>query len=131
LELGAGGQRTKYASNVEAIRLLKHLDAAGRNATPDEQRTLALYVGWGGLMQAFDENNADWSKQFAELADLLTPSEYETARQSTQYAHYTSRNVITAMYDAVRRFGFTGGRVLEAGHGRRAGGDRAQGVAGL
>jgi hypothetical protein len=117
LELGEGGQRTKYRRNVDAIKLLKQLDAEGRMATPDEQRVLALYVGWGGISQAFDENNADWAKQYAELRDLLTSEEYEAAAESTQYAHYTSREVITAMYNAVRRMGFTGGRVLEAGGG--------------
>lgn len=117
LALGDGGAKTKYRRNVDAIRLLKQLDAEGRPATPDEQRTLALYVGWGGLSQAFDPDNKDWTREHAELNDLLTPDEYATAKRSTQYAHYTSREIIKAMYEGVRRLGFTGGKVLEAGGG--------------
>ena len=117
LALGEGGQKTKYRINVEAIRLLKALDAAGRPATPDEQKTLALYVGWGGIPQAFDGQNENWSREHAELKELLTPDEYADARQSTQYAHYTSREVIGGVYSALKRFGFTGGRVLEPGSG--------------
>ena len=115
--LGEGGQKTKYQRNVAAIRLLNEIQEQGRNATPEEQRTLALYVGWGGLAQAFDESNDKWSKEHAELKALLTPEEYEAARQSTQYAHYTSREIIGGIYDGLRRMGFTGGRVLEAGGG--------------
>ncbi len=97
--------------------MLNTLQAEGRNATPEEQRTLALYVGWGGLAQAFDADNAQWSREFAELKELLTEDEYETARQSTQYAHYTSREIINGIYAGMQRMGFTGGNVLEAGGG--------------
>lgn len=117
LELGEGGQKTKYRRNVDAIRLLNTLQAEGRNATPEEQRILALYVGWGGLAQAFDADNAQWSREFAELKELLSEDEYETARQSTQYAHYTSREIINGIYAGLQRMGFTGGNVLEAGGG--------------
>jgi N12 class adenine-specific DNA methylase len=115
--LGEGGQKTKYRANVDAIRLLKQLDTEQRPATPDEQKTLARYVGWGGIPQAFDAKNGDWSKEHAELKDLLTPDEYADARQSTQYAHYTSREVIGGVYDALARMGFTGGKILEPGSG--------------
>ena len=78
---------------------------------------LARYVGWGGLSQAFDGDNDSWSREYAELKDLLTPEEYADARQSTRYAHYTSREIIGGMYSALRRLGFTGGRMLEPGGG--------------
>lgn len=117
LELGEGGQKTKYRRNIDAIRLLNTLQAEGRNATPEEQRTLALYVGWGGLAQAFDPDNEKWAREFAELKELLSEEEYETARQSTQYAHYTSRQIIGGIYAGMQRLGFTGGNVLEAGGG--------------
>ena len=96
---------------------MKQFDAEQRPATPDEQKVLARYVGWGGLPQAFDGKNDGWSKEFAELKDLLTPDEYADARQSTQYAHYTSREVIGGVYGALARLGFTGGRILEPGSG--------------
>ena len=117
LALGEGGQRTKYKQNVEAIKLVKALDAEGRTATTEEQKIIAKYVGWGGIPQAFDPSNSDWSAQYSELNSILTKEEYESARESTQYAHYTSREIIGAMYSALRQFGFTGGNVLEAGGG--------------
>jgi N12 class adenine-specific DNA methylase len=117
LALGEGGQKTKFRANLDAIKLLKQLDAEQRPATPDEQQVLARYVGWGGIPQAFDAKNDGWSKEYAELKDLLTPDEYADARQSTQYAHYTSREVIGGVYDALARLGFTGGRILEPGSG--------------
>ncbi|VTU38223.1 DNA repair protein RadC [Variovorax sp. PBS-H4] len=118
LGVGEGGQKTKYRNNIAAIRLLNELEAGGRLATPDEQRVLAKYVGWGGLPQAFDPKNADWSKEHAELTSLLSPQDLADARRSTRYAHYTSRPIIVdGIYAALRRFGFTGGKTLEAGAG--------------
>lgn len=118
LALGEGGQKAKFKNNVAAIRLLADLEKTGRLATPDEQAVLAKYVGWGGLPQAFDANNADWAKEFAEITALMTPQELADARQSTRYAHYTSREIIVdGIYAAMRRFGFNGGKTLEAGAG--------------
>ena len=112
-DLGAGGPKTKYKANVEAIRLLKTLDAEQRQATAEEQEMLSRYVGWGGIPQAFDENNADWSKEYAELESLLTADEYKEARASTLNAFYTSPTVIKAMYEALGNMGLSKGNVLE------------------
>ena len=111
--LGAGGQKTKYQNNVAAIRTLKQIEAESRLATPEEQETLSRYVGWGGLAQAFDPNNEKWAKEYAELKELLTPEEYESARGTVLNAHYTSPTVIKAIYDAVERMDFQPGNVLE------------------
>lgn len=116
-KLGEGGQKTKYRNNVAAIKLLNELQEAGRQATAEEQDTLARYVGWGGLAQAFDAANSEWSKEHAELKELLTPEEWESAKESTQYAHYTSQEIIGGIYDALKRFGFGGGTALEPGSG--------------
>ena len=116
--LGEGGQKTKFRNNVAAIRLLADLEKTERLATPDEQKVLAKYVGWGGIPQAFDAANADWAKEYAEITALMTPEELASARQSTRYAHYTSKEIIQdGIYAAMRRFGFTGGKTLEAGAG--------------
>lgn len=112
-DLGAGGPKTKYKANVEAIRLLKTLDVEQRQATAEEQEILSRYVGWGGIPQAFDENNADWSKEYAELESLLTADEYKEARASTLNAFYTSPTVIKAMYEALDNMGLSKGNVLE------------------
>ena len=111
--LGAGGPKTKYQYNVAAIRTLKKIEAEGRLASPEEQEVLSRYVGWGSLAPAFDEQNKAWAKEFAELRDLLTRSEYAAARATTLNAHYTSPTVIKAIYEAVERMGFQPGNVLE------------------
>ena len=111
--LGEGGAKTKYIWNVEAIRTLQAIEAERRQATPDEQEILSRYVGWGGIPQAFDESNAAWSKEYAELKELLPEAEYASARASTLNAHYTSPTVIRAIYDAIERMGFRTGNVLE------------------
>ena len=112
-DLGAGGPKTKYKANVEAIRVLQTLDAEQRQATAEEQEILSRYVGWGGIPQAFDENNAEWSKEYAELQSLLTTDEYKEARASTLNAFYTSPTVIKAMYEALGNMGLSKGNVLE------------------
>ena len=112
-DLGAGGPKTKYKANVEAIRVLQTLDAEQRQATAKEQEILSRYVGWGGIPQAFDESNAEWSKEYAELQSLLTADEYKEARASTLNAFYTSPTVIKAMYEALGNMGLSKGNVLE------------------
>jgi N12 class adenine-specific DNA methylase/predicted RNA methylase len=117
VRIGEGGAKTKFNNNIAAIRLLKKLEAEGRPATRDEQEILALYVGWGGIPQAFYKPDGSvtkgWDDAARELKAALTDSEYEAARRSTQDAHYTSRSVVNGIWAAVRGFGFTGGRVLE------------------
>lgn len=112
-DLGAGGAKTKFKANIEAIRLLQTLDAEQRQATAEEQEVLSRYVGWGGIPQAFDEKNADWAKEYAELKSLLPADEYSEARASTLNAFYTSPTVIKAMYEALSNMGLSKGNVLE------------------
>ena len=111
--LGEGGAKAKYGYNIAAIRTLKAIEGEGRTATPKEQEALSRYVGWGGIPQAFDPNNAAWSKEYTELVGALTAEEYEMARASTLNAHYTSPTVIKAIYEAVKNFGFQTGNILE------------------
>ena len=115
--IGEGGAKTKYRNNVAAIRLLKQLQAENRQATRDEQAVLAKYVGWGGIPQAFFRDNGGvskgWEQEAAELKGLLTADELAAAASSTRNAHYTSTEIVSAMWDALKHFGFQGGRVLE------------------
>jgi len=111
--LGEGGPRLKYQANINAIRLLKELEAAGQQASPEQQEVLSRYVGWGGVQEAFDPSKTAWAKEYAELKALLTPEEYESARASTLNAHYTSPMVIRAIYEAVEQMGFHSGNILE------------------
>ena len=111
--LGEGGAKTKYAFNIAAIQTLKQIEAEERQATPQEQEILSRYVGWGGLPQAFDAENASWQKEYQQLKSLLTDEEYAAARGSTLNAHYTSPMVIRAMYEALGNMGFQSGNILE------------------
>ena len=92
---------------------MKELDAAGQQASPEQQEVLSRYVGWGGVPEAFDPSKTAWAKEYAELKELLTPEEYEAARASTLNAHYTSPMVIRAIYEAVEQMGFHSGNILE------------------
>ena len=111
------GEKARYKANVEAIRLVKQLDAEGRYATEAEQTVLSKYVGWGGLANAFDQRKSEWAKEYAELKELFSDEEYASARGSTLNAHYTDISVIKAMYDGLAGLGFNGGRLLEPSSG--------------
>ncbi|MFQ8751701.1 MAG: helicase SNF2, partial [Faecalibacterium prausnitzii] len=115
--LGEGGPKAKFQANVNAIRLLKELEAAGQQASPEQQEVLSRYVGWGGLSDAFDPEKPTWVSEYAQLKELLTPEEYAAARSSTLNAHYTSPTVIQAIYEAVGRMGFETGNILEPSMG--------------
>jgi N12 class adenine-specific DNA methylase len=112
--LGDGSLKQKFRDNIAAIRLVRQLQLEKRSATDDEKRLLVKYVGWGGSPQVFaSPPPAEWRTEGEELKALLAPDEYEAARASTLNAHYTSATVISAIYDALDRMGFDGGRVLE------------------
>ena len=111
--LGVGGAKTKYADNIAAIRLLKQLQANGAAlATPEEQKILVRYVGWGGLPQVFDAKNEQWAAEYREMQGLLSPEDYAAARRSTQDAHYTSETVISGIYQGLSRVGLDSGEPL-------------------
>lgn len=121
LKLGKGGAKTKFKDNIAAINTLRALQKEGRAATPEEQDILARYVGWGGLPQAFTRPDGTiakgWEKEVAELSGVLNSQEHDAAKRSTQDAHYTSETIVRSMYDAVRRLGFLGGKILEPSTG--------------
>ena len=116
-EVEKGGAKTRYQWNIDAIRTLKKIEAENRLATQEEQAVLSKFVGWGGLSQAFDENNAAWSKEYAELKELLSDEEYSAARATVNNAFYTSPEIATCINSALVQFGFKGGNVLEPSMG--------------
>lgn len=126
-KLGEGGAKAKFNANIEAIRILKKIEkdnlllAANmfkpRLATPQEQKIISKYVGWGGLASAFDEQNINWSTEYNKLKELLTDDEYESARASTLDSFYTSPVIIDSIYSALEKFNFKGGNVLEPAMG--------------
>jgi len=112
-DLGAGGPKAKYKANMEAIHLLQTLEKEERLATPEEQEILSRYVGWGGIPQAFEENNSSWADEYLELKNTLSLEEYNAARASTLNAFYTSPIVIRSMYEALENMGLKQGNILE------------------
>jgi len=112
-DLGAGGPKSKYKANMEAIHLLQTLEKEERLATPEEQEILSRYVGWGGIPQAFEESNSSWANEYLELKNTLSPEEYSAARASTLNAFYTSPTVIRSMYEALENMGLKQGNILE------------------
>lgn len=105
--------KERLAQNIEAIKLLKTLETENRFATSTEQETLAKYVGFGGMPQAFDENNNAWAGECSQLKSVLDENEYSSARESTLTAFYTPPVVIKAMYEAIANMGFKTGNILE------------------
>ena len=113
-----GGAKQRFRNNVEAIKLVNRLIISQKEATDEEKKVLAKYVGWGGLAQAFDEHNLAWQSEYKELKDVLDDEEYAAAKGSVLNAHYTSKNVIDGIYKALERFGVKGNnRILEPAMG--------------
>ena len=113
-----GGAKQRFRNNVEAIKLVNRLIISQKEATDDEKKVLAKYVGWGGLAQAFDEHNLAWQNEYKELKDVLSVEEYAAAKGSVLNAHYTSKTVIDGIYKALTRFGVKGNnRILEPAMG--------------
>lgn len=112
-ELEEVGKKARFRRNTEAIRVLKQCEEGNRFATPEEQQLLAQYVGWGGIPEAFDENNAAWQSEYNELSQLLSDEEYQSAIESTLTAFYTPPVVISAIYKVMEQMKFKEGNILE------------------
>ena len=112
-EVETVGKKERFRRNIMAIQLLKKCQEENRFATPEEQIILSKYVGWGGLSEAFDENNSAGATEYLELSSVITPEEYASARESTLTAFYTPPEVITAIYKAMEQMGFKEGNLLE------------------
>ena len=107
------GKKERFRRNLMAIQLLKKCQEENRFATPEEQEILSKYVGWGGIPEAFDENNPSWGTEYLELSVVLTPEEYESAKDSVLTAFYTPPVVIQGIYKAMEQMGFREGNILE------------------
>lgn len=112
-EVPEAGKKERFRRNMAAINVLKECEFDNRFATPEEQEVLSQYVGWGGIPEAFDENNPSWADEFIELYTALSPDEYESARASTLTAFYTPPVVISSIYKAMEQMGFKEGNILE------------------
>ena len=113
------GATAKFEANLAAITLLRQIETEDRTASADERQTLLRYTGWGGLPASFNLETIDsaWTKRAHSLQTMLSAEDYESALASVNNSHYTEVHVIEAMWQAVERFGFTGGRILEPAAG--------------
>lgn len=111
------GAKTKYRNNITAIKVLKQIETENRTATPEEQKQLSLYSGWGGLANAFESDNGKWKNEYSELKELLTDDEYTAARSSVLDAFFTDSVIIDSIYKVVQNAGFKGGNILEPAMG--------------
>jgi N12 class adenine-specific DNA methylase len=77
------------------------------------------YTGWGAMPGAFEPQlSRDWQGTARELREILSPEEYASARASTPNAHFTSPEVIQAIWQAMERFGLRPGtHILEPSMG--------------
>jgi|GEM_PF-880052 len=110
-EIGTGGEKTKFKQNIDAIKLLKQLESEGRKATPSEQKILSKFNGWGTVAGIFTD------KENAQLKEILTDEEYESAIKATNNAFYTHPKIAQAMWQGLERLGFKGGRILDPATG--------------
>jgi hypothetical protein len=127
-------KKIKYQDNIAALDLLLKLEDEHRNATPEEQITLAKYVGWGGLKEILldPSNNALWKTasdielrsfvsevydRFSRLDKDGGQALLQAAKRSIMNAHYTSYEIINAIYDSVEKAGFSRGNILEPSAG--------------
>ncbi len=111
--LGVGSDREKFNRNLAAIKVLKQCEEENRFATPEEQKVLSQYVGWGSLSQAFEENNSSWADEHLKLKNILDEEEYRSAMSSTRTSFYTPPVVIRTMYKALESMGMKDGNILE------------------
>lgn len=117
-----GGAAARCDANIAAIETLLKIESEKRLATPEEQKIMARYSGWGGTAQAFVADNENvsadsWGARQTRLRELLTADEYTAARSSTLTSFYTPPEVIDSVYLALERFQFEGGNILEPSMG--------------
>src|SRR5450755_3600711 len=112
-----GRPRARVTANVEALHILRTLEAEQRQADQEERELLARWSSWGAVPQVFDETNAEWAAVREELHQLLDAEAWRAARRTTINAHYTDPAIAQAMWQTLTDLGFQAGRVLEPGAG--------------
>jgi N12 class adenine-specific DNA methylase/GNAT superfamily N-acetyltransferase/predicted kinase len=117
-KIGQGGPKGKIRANIAAIKVLRTLEDERRGPTEAEKKVLVRYTGWGAFSEKmFKDYDQEFKKERDEFRSLVSNDEYEAARNSTRNAHYTSPDVVNAMWDAMQYLGFKGGRAIEPGAG--------------
>lgn len=118
LHAALNGVVTKFNANVEAIKVLREVEAAGEVPSDTQRDALNCYTGWGGIKQPFDVTvHSEWTQRALSLRNLLSEEEFESAKGSTLNAHFTPIELAQTVWSLVRKLGFNGGKVLEQSAG--------------
>jgi N12 class adenine-specific DNA methylase/adenine-specific DNA methylase len=121
----AKGWKQRARDSVAAIRLAAQIEAEQRPASPDEQRQLMRFTGFGaselanGVFRRPGESEfaKGWEEIGADLEDAIDDAGYASLARCTQYAHFTPEFIVRAIWSGLQRLGWRGGRVLEPGIG--------------
>ncbi len=121
----SSGLVAKARDIIAAIRTLKRIEQEARPATAEEKTALSRFCGFGPVAtHIFTDpltgkfKDGSWQAIGAELRELLTDEEYDSAKRTTFNAFYTAPVVMRAMHDALSRFGVpSSATVLEPGCG--------------
>ena len=116
----------RWDANIAAIRLSRKLEDENRPATPQEQKVLGKYSGFGdsAFNQAFQyARDPAWQRRREDLEELVSPEEYEGIKLSRLNAFYTTPGVVRSMWSTLSKMGadrLKDPKVLEpsAGSGR-------------
>ncbi|WP_439099556.1 hypothetical protein, partial [Actinotignum timonense] len=100
------------SANIRALEL-----AEQGGLTERDLEQVALFSGWGGLAEVFDETKPQWAAVRERLHDILGEEGYKAARRSTVNAHYTHTKYVAAIWDALKAAGVQSGAGLEPGCG--------------
>ena len=109
-ELTFGSARQKAADNLSALWMLK--EKKGLPASPEQQRILSRYTGWG--------DTAVYKQAATELEGMLDKAELNALKASMLNAHYTSLDIIRAIWQGVTQVftdDITGIRALDPSAG--------------
>src|SRR3972149_7725052 len=105
------GPAARFDANVEAITVLKQIEAENRTATPDEQAIMAKYSGFGdsAFSAAFPRydyfNDKSWERRHNALKEATTEEEFDAIKKSRMNAFYTTPDVVKAMWEGLKRLG--------------------------
>lgn len=134
-ELVRRGQMAQIDDNLDALELLKKLEAEDRPATPEEQAVLARFSGWNRTFKALEEPpdpskaktdkereraeklQRQYGNRYRRVRAVMTDEEYKSARRSATNAEYTPRDIALAMLEEVQSRGFRPETISEPASG--------------
>lgn len=87
--LHGSGMVDRANANIAAIKLVKKLQAEGRNATPAEKKIIAKFSGWGALKDLFNPTYSAILIKAGDKAKTLGPVEFNQIQRYGNYAEFT------------------------------------------